>query len=145
MIKTYSQMLDYKTFEDRFEFLKNTALIGEVTFGGRRWLNQDFYKSKEWRQIRRKVILRDNGCDLAMPDRPITREEGLVIHHINPITEKDIYEMTPLLLDPDYLVCVSKTTHNAIHYGDSNLLMPSTFIERAPFDTVPWRIGGFDE
>lgn len=145
MIKTYSQMLERKTFEDRFDFLKTTAMVGDMTFGGHRWLNQDFYKSKAWRKVRRDVIIRDNGCDLAIEDRPISKEEGLIVHHINPITEKDIYEMTPLAFDPEYLVCVSTTTHNAIHYGDSNLLMPSTFIERTPFDTSPWRKGGFDE
>lgn len=145
MIKTYSQMLERKTFEDRFDFLKTTAMVGDMTFGGHRWLNQDFYKSKAWRKVRREVIIRDNGCDLAIEDRPISKEEGLIVHHINPITEKDIYEMTPLVFDPEYLVCVSTTTHNAIHYGDSNLLMPSTFIERTPFDTSPWRKGGFDE
>ena len=143
MIKTYSQMLEYETFEERFDFLKSTALVGESTFGGHRWLNQEFYTSPEWRKIRREVILRDNGCDLAIADRPIL--EGLIVHHINPLTEKDICEMSPLVIDPDYLVCVSKTTHNAIHYGDSNLLIPSNFIERTPFDTSPWRNGGFDE
>lgn len=139
MFKTYSEMLKKETFEERFEYLKTTAIIGDATFGGRRWLNQDFYTSKLWRKTRREVILRDNGCDLAIQDRPLTKEDGLIVHHIVPINEKDLYEMNSLVFDLDNLVCVSDRTHNAIHYGNSSLLTPSFIIERTPFDTVPWR------
>lgn len=134
--RTYSELKKLQTFEERFKYLKLDGLIGEDTFGFERYLNQSFYRSAEWRRIRDAVIVRDNGCDLGIEDRKIFGP--ITIHHMNPITTKDISDATNYLTDPEYLICVSAKTHNAIHYSDESILMLDT-IDRKPNDTCPWR------
>lgn len=136
-MRTYSELIKIPSFIERFRYLKLEGYIGEETFGFDRWLNQYFYKTKEWRDVRNQVILRDNACDLAHPDRPTFGR--LIIHHMNPITEKDIVNRSDILLDPEYLITTVHDTHNAIHYGDESLLMLDTPIIRKPNDTCPWR------
>lgn len=135
MKKSYNEMIRYQGFLDRFNYLKLHGVVGEETFGSHRYLNQQFYTSKVWRQFRNQIIARDMGCDLADPDRPI---DDIVIHHINPITIEDILSGSDSVLDPNNAVCVSKMTHKALHYGDSNLLVLDQ-PERSPNDTCPWR------
>ena len=115
-IRTYTELMKLKTFKERFEYLKLSGVVGQDTFGYDRYLNQQFYKSKAWKRIRDQVIIRDNGCDLGIEDRDINSR--IYVHHMNPITKSDILNMTDMLLDPEYLICVSKNTHDAIHYGD---------------------------
>ena len=135
-IRTYSELILLPTFEERFRYLKLSGIIGEDTFGHDRYLNQIFYTSDEWREVRRKVIIRDKGCDLGIWDREI---QGLItVHHLNPITVDDIINRTEILLNPEYLICVSDMTHKAIHYGDESLLI-TVPIERRPNDTCPWK------
>lgn len=135
-IRTYSELITLPTFEERFQYLKLGGRVGEDTFGHDRYLNQLFYTSDEWKAIRRKVIMRDNGCDLGMWDREI---HGLiVIHHMNPITTEDIINRSEYLLNPEYLISTIDITHKAIHYGDESLLFTAP-IERRPNDTCPWR------
>lgn len=124
------------TFEERFEYLKIGGRIGEQTFGSDRYYNQRFYRSAEWKRVRNEIILRDNGCDLGCPDRPIPGK--IIIHHLNPIIIDDIDLGSEYLLNPDYLICVSHNTHNALHYGDTSLL-PKDPVERRPYDTCPWK------
>ena len=135
-IKTYSELIKLPTFIERYRYLRLTGRVGEDTFGFDRYLNQVFYKSKEWQRIRDKVIVRDNGCDLGTEDRPIAGK--ILIHHMNPITDKDILNLTDILLNPEYLICVSHITHNAIHYGDENLLITEPIV-RTKYDTCPWK------
>lgn len=135
-IKTYSELIQIPTFEDRYAYLRLGGRVGEETFGFERNLNQSFYRSYEWRKVRREVIARDAGCDLAMPGFQIYN--NIIIHHIVPITIEDLEDGTDLILDPNNLVCVSEKTHNAIHFGDKSLL-PQTPIERRPGDTCPWK------
>lgn len=136
IIRTYSELITLPTFEERYEYLRLGGIVGEETFGFDRYLNQSFYKSKEWLAIRDKVIIRDNGCDLAMEDREI--HGRILIHHMNPITKEDILNRSEFLLDPEYLICTIKNTHDAIHYGDRSLLITAP-IERSKNDTCPWR------
>lgn len=133
--KRYSELIKIPKYEDRFEYLKLDGLVGDITFGGHRVLNQLFYHSKEWRQLRNQIIVRDNGMDLAHDDRPINGK--IYIHHLEPITVDDILQGRSNVFDPENLISVSFETHNAIHYGDKNLLQ-KTFIERTPGDTCPW-------
>lgn len=135
-IKTYSELITLPTFEERYEYLRIGGRVGEETFGFDRYLNQIFYKSKEWLSIRDQVIARDNGCDLGIPGREIRRR--ILIHHMNPITVEDILNRSDFLLNPEYLICTVKNTHDAIHYGDENLLNKDP-IERTKNDTCPWR------
>ena len=135
-IKTYSELITIPTFEERFEYLKLDGQVGVETFGFNRYLNQAFYKSDEWLSIRDYVIARDNGCDLGMEGYEIYGR--ILIHHINPITKDDIIQRSRILLDPENLITTVKRTHDAIHYGDSNLLMRAP-IERRKNDTCPWR------
>ena len=135
MMKTYTEALKYVTFEDRFNYLKLSGDVGQDTFGFDRWLNQNFYRSDLWRGIRDTVIIRDGGFDLAMDGYLIT--DKIIIHHINPITKSDILNQTDLLLNPDYLICVSHRTHNALHYGDISILAVDP-VERKPGDTKLW-------
>lgn len=137
MNRRYSELRMLKTFEERFEYLKVIGQVGDETFGSSRFFNQDFYTSQLWRSIRNQVIVRDNGCDLGIEDRPITGRM-IIIHHMNPITIDDIMNMTPNLIDPEFLICVSPNTHQALHYGDEKIL-PKGPIERFPNDTCPWR------
>lgn len=137
-IRTYTELTKLRTFRERFEYLKLDGLVGEETFGFERYLNQQFYHSLEWKRIRDQVIARDLGCDLAMEGYEI--HEPILIHHMNPITAADIRHSTEFLVDPDYLICVTKNTHNAIHYGDASMLITEP-IERTPNDTSPWKRG----
>lgn len=137
-IRTYTELMKLRTFRERFEYLKLDGLVGEETFGFERYLNQQFYHSWEWRRIRDQVIARDLGCDLAMEGYEI--HEQILIHHMNPITVADIRHSTEFLVDPDYLICVTKNTHTAIHYGDASMLITEP-IERTPNDTSPWKRG----
>lgn len=136
IIKTYSELIRLPTFEERYQYLRLRGKVGEDTFGFDRYLNQAFYKSDEWKNIRDIVILRDNGCDLGMPDREI--RERILIHHMNPITKDDIINRTDFLLNPEYLICTIKNTHDAIHYGDENLLIKDP-VQRSKYDTCPWK------
>lgn len=135
-IRTYSELIKLPTFEERYIYLRLGGRVGETTFGFDRYLNQMFYKSDEWLAIRDKVIVRDNGCDLGIEGREI--ESSILIHHMNPISKKDILERSDFLLNPEYLICTIKNTHDAIHYGDENLLIKDP-IERRKNDTCPWR------
>ena len=135
-IKTYSELIKYSTFEDRFNYLSLKGRVGEETYGFDRWINQKFYRSREWKQIRDYVIVRDSGCDLGILGREIP--DRIIVHHINPILVNDIENSTEFLLDPEYLICVSHNTHEAIHYGDKNLLITMP-IQRTKNDTCPWR------
>lgn len=136
IIRTYSELSKLKTFEERYRYLRLNGKVGEETFGFDRWLNQRFYKDPGWLSIRDKVIIRDNGCDLGIKDRKITGR--IIVHHMNPITKEDILRRSDFLLNPDYLICTVKNTHDAIHYGDDSLLI-NEFVERSRNDTCPWR------
>ena len=133
--KSYSECMMLPTFEERYEYLKLNGRVGEETFGPERYLNQILYRSPEWRKVRRDVILRDLGCDLADPGYEIF--DKILIHHINPITIEDIENRDPSIFDMENLITVSHRTHNAIHYGDASLLstLPP---ERYPGDMCPW-------
>lgn len=136
MILTYSKLIELPTFAERFDYLSLNGVVGESTFGGSRYLNQLFYNSKEWKEVRDVVIMRDEGCDLGCLDRPITGT--IYIHHINPIRKEDILTRSWKVLDPENLICVSFNTHQAIHYGDKSILIPD-LVERYPNDTCPWK------
>lgn len=135
-IKTYSELIKIPTFKDRFEYLRLDGKVGEETFGFDRYLNQIFYKSPEWKAARDFVIIRDQGCDLAMEGHEIFGR--ILVHHMNPIRIEDIVNRSKYLLDPEYLICTIKNTHDAIHYGDGSLLITGP-IERTKNDTCPWR------
>ena len=135
MIRTYSELSQIESFEDRFRYLSLAGRVGETTFGFERFLNQKFYRSREWRQIRSAVILRDDGCDLGVPGYEIHRD--LLIHHMNPMTRANLRHGDDAILDPEYLITTSHRTHNAIHYGDERLL-PRQFVARRPGDTNLW-------
>lgn len=138
-MRTYSELITLPTYQERLEYLLLNGYVGDITFGGSRLLNQSFYQSYEWRRVRREVILRDNGCDLAHPDYLILGK--LVVHHIEPLTIDDVKSGSSKIWDMDNLVCVSPITHNAIHYGDISLAQGTQLIERKPNDTCPWRGG----
>jgi len=135
MIKTYSELIRFPSFQERFDYLKFKRQIGISTFGFDRYLNQNFYQSKEWKHVRNTVIIRDNSCDLGILDRPIFG--GVRIHHLNPITVEDFEEGSDFLLNSEFLICVSLQTHNAIHFGDENNLIKE-FKERRKGDTKLW-------
>lgn len=135
-IRTYSELIKLPTFEERFEYLKLNGAVGRDTFGFDRYLNQIFYKSQKWLSVRDQVIIRDNGCDLGMEGYEI--HGRILIHHMNPITLRDLETESDFLLDPEYLISTIHNTHNAIHYGDENLLYKAP-VERTRFDTCPWR------
>lgn len=137
-MKTYSELIQIPTFIERFRYLKLIGRVGEDTFGFDRWLNQVFYRSPEWRDVRTEVLLRDNGCDLGHEEHPIFGRP--IIHHMNPITGKDIVNREDVLLNPEYLITVSHRTHNALHYGSEELLYEEKVIERKPNDTCPWKL-----
>lgn len=137
IIRTYSELMQLSTFEERYEYLRLYGKVGEETFGFDRYLNQIFYKSPEWQRVRNFVITRDGGCDLAMPGREIYGTK-ILIHHMNPITPEDILNRSDFLLNPEYLITTIKNTHDAIHYGDSELLYKDPVI-RFKNDTCPWR------
>lgn len=136
MFKTYSELSNLETFEDRFQYLKLNGAVGEETFGFDRYLNQILYKSYEWKQCRRDIIIRDNGCDLGCEDFEV--HGRILIHHINPITVDDIVNRNSKVFDPENLILTSHNTHQAIHYGNEDLLVRAP-IERSKNDTSPWR------
>lgn len=136
LIRTYSELIKLPTFEERYKYLKLDGKVGVDTFGFDRIFNQKFYNSLQWRQLRDQIIFRDNGCDLAFPGREIYKH--IIIHHMNNITLYDIENVTEYLINPEYLVCVSQQTHNAIHYGDETKLMKDP-ITRTMNDTCPWK------
>ena len=136
-IKTYSELTALPTFEERYNYLRLDGKVGEETFGSDRWLNQLFYKKDpDWLAIRDKIIIRDNGCDLAVLGRDIYSR--ILIHHMNPITKDDILCRSEFLLNPEYLICTTKNTHDAIHYGDESLLVKDP-VKRYKNDTCPWK------
>ena len=136
-VKCYSELITLPTFEERFRYLKLDGRIGEETFGFDRHLNQMIYqKSPRWKKARDLVIIRDNGCDLGVDGHEIDRY--IVVHHMNPITLEDIEEERDVVFDPEYLICCTSRTHQAIHFGDEGLL-PKDYVERRPNDTCLWR------
>lgn len=134
-IRRYSELRQLKTFEDRFDYLELKGTVGESTFGFDRWVNQQFYTSREWRYARNYVISRDNGCDLGILGYEI--HVGAIVHHMNPVSMDDILHGDQDLFDPEYLILTSLNTHNAIHYGGKDLL-PRGPVERIPGDTTLW-------
>lgn len=138
-IRSYRELHSLTSFEDRFNYLKLHGAVGSDTFGFDRFVNQRFYRSSEWKRIRNQVILRDNGCDLGIEDRPIFGR--IIIHHMNPIVLDDIVNADDFVLDPNYLICVSHDTHNALHYGDESFLDKNNITTRLPDDTCPWKKG----
>ena len=136
MRKTFTELSQLPTLEERFNYLNQGNCVGQETFGYDRYLNQRFYNSPEWRRIRRQVIARDEGCDMGHPDYPISGK--VIVHHLNSITPEMIINRDPALFDMDNLVCVSHETHEAITYGSIEML-PEDPVERTPDDTTPWR------
>lgn len=134
--KTYSELITFSTFEERFRYLKCNGTVGDETFGFKRWVNQEFYQSQRWRKFRDEIIIRDEGCDLGVLGYRIYGP--VTIHHLNPITYEDILELHPCVFDPENVICTGMKTHNAIHYGDENLLILPP-VERSRNDTCPWR------
>lgn len=136
IIRTYSELIRLPTFEERYRYLRLGGRVGEDTFGFDRYLNQNFYTSDEWRELRDYIIVRDKCCDLGIPDREIHCR--VLIHHMNPITVDDILKQSKFLLDPEYLITTVKSTHDAIHYGNENslIIVPP---ERSKNDTCPWK------
>lgn len=135
IIRTYSELITFNTFAERLTYLRLRGVVGEDTFGFDRILNQVFYRSREWKDIRNKIIMRDNGSDLGMPGYDIY--DKILIHHMNPIDKEDILDRTSYLLNPEYLICTTKRTHDAIHYGID--LPQNDFVDRRPNDTCPWK------
>jgi len=134
-MKTYSELKTLSTYNERLKYLKLDGKVGADTFGLDRYINQVFYRSAEWRRIRDMVIVRDNGCDLGIPELPIYGK--VIIHHMNPLTVEDILDDDPeCMMNPEYLICVSHSTHNTIHYGDDSLLQE--YVPRRANDTAPW-------
>lgn len=136
-IKTYSELIQFPSFIERYRYLRLGGKAGEVTFGNERYLNQVLYKSPEWKSFRREMILRDDGCDLGVSGYSITGTP--ILHHLNPITIEDVVNRSDNIFNPENVICVSRRTHNAIHYGDEELLLIDEIIERTPNDTIPWR------
>lgn len=134
-IRRYSELCRLRTFEERFDYLKLQGVVGESTFGFDRYLNQLLYRSSEWKKVRNAVIVRDDGCDMGLADYPANR---IIVHHMNPLSVEDLENRSELIFDPEFLICVSFNTHNAIHFGDETLL-PKLPVERKPGDTCPWR------
>lgn len=138
MVRRYSDLMQLQTYEERLEYLRLRGSVGQDTFGFDRYLNQLFYRSAEWKRVRDIVIIRDNGCDLGMPGYEIG--DKIFVHHMNPITINDIEDATDFLLNPEYLICVSKETHDAIHYGTdiAGYAERKKVVERKPNDTKLW-------
>lgn len=134
-VRSYSELCQFETFEDRFDYLALRGVVGDETFGFDRWLNQEFYTSIEWRRARRDVILRDGGCDLGIRGHEVFK--WLMVHHMNPLTVEDVEAGEDWIIDPEFLICTSQRTHNAIHYGDASLL-PRPHVPRRPGDTALW-------
>lgn len=137
--KSYSELIRYSSFEDRLNYLILHGSVGFDTFGFDRYLNQAFYKSREWQIVKNQIILRDGACDLGVPGYEIPDGVPVFIHHINPITADDVKNHNPILLDPENLITTVFKTHQIIHYGLQNNSQPSLSIDRTPNDTCPWR------
>ena len=135
-IRRYEELSHICGFRERFEYLRLDGTVGDSTFGFDRYVNQRFYRSREWKAVRDFVIVRDDGMDLGVPDHPIGGR--ILVHHMNPLSARDISDFSEYLMNPEYLICVSHNTHNAIHYGDAGLL-PQPMVERRPNDTCPWK------
>lgn len=140
LIRTYTELIRFPTFLERYRYLKLGGVIGEDTFGWERYLNQKFYTSAEWRRFRNSIIARDNGCDLGINGHEYADGELIFIHHINPIDPKDIVNHSDLLMNPENSISCRKRTHDAIHYGDESLIMPYEMTYRTPNDTCPWKL-----
>ena len=136
MTRCYTDLIQLPTFKERYEYLRLAEIVGRDTFGFDRYLNQKFYHSAEWKKIRRDVIIRDEGRDLAMEGYEL--QDNIFIHHMNPMAPEDLINVPEWILNPEYLVCVSKRTHDAIHFGDASIL-PQLPMERTPNDTCPWK------
>ncbi len=136
-IRSYTELVQLCTYEERFRYLSLEGVVGGDTFGFDRYLNQQFYRSAEWKRARDIVISRDRGCDLGIPGREI--QGKILVHHMNPLTVADIQGGGEFMLDPEYLVCVSHETHNAIHYGDKSVCRADIPVKRQPGDTAPWK------
>lgn len=135
--KRYTDVARIPTFVERFEYLKLHGKVGVETFGWNRYLNQTLYKSKEWHDFRNRIIIRDNGCDLAHPDRPILYDR-IYIHHLNPLSLEEVEERSPVIFDPENVICVTFDTHQAIHFSDAHILAKDPIVRR-PNDTCPWK------
>lgn len=136
-IRTYSELIKLPTFEERFSYLKLSGQVGTTTFGYDRWLNQNFYRSSEWLRMRDRIIVRDNGCDLGLDGYDIYDE--ILIHHMNPIQIDDLVERKSHVLNPEFLICTTKRTHNAIHYGNDDMKNYGLPVDRKANDTCPWK------
>ena len=137
LLRRYTELRRLPTFKDRYEYLRLGGIVGDSTFGFDRYLNQLLYTSDKWRRLRNEIIIRDNGCDLAMEGYDLKNK--IIVHHMNPLTIEDVEKVSDDIFNPEYLICVSQRTHNAIHFGDESLL-PQAPIERRPFDTCPWKM-----
>lgn len=138
-MRTYTELMTLPTYSERLEYLRLHGKLGEETFGAERYLNQSFYRTPEWKKARRDVIVRDLGCDLAIPELEIVGP--VYVHHLNPINAKDIVDRSDLLLNPEYLITVSRQTHEAIHYGTASpYSVTAADTERKPNDTAPWKL-----
>lgn len=136
IIRRYSELKRINSFKDRYEYLRLAGVVGESTFGFDRYLNQLLYSSEKWKRIRNEIIIRDNGCDLGIEGYDL--HGRIIVHHMNPLSIEDVTKVTDDIFNPEYLICTSMRTHNAIHFGDENLL-PKLPIERKPNDTCPWK------
>lgn len=137
IIRRYSELIRFPTFEERFRYAQLKGVVGQDTFGWDRMINQYLYqRSQKWKEARRRVIIRDNGCDLGIEDRVIY--DKVIVHHLNPLTLEDIENESDFIFNPEYLICVSHNTHNAIHYGTEDLLVKDP-VERTKYDTCPWK------
>ena len=134
-MRTYTELITLPTYEERFRYCELGGKVGDETFGHTRWLNQVLYSSPEWKAFRRKIIIRDNGCEFALPGFEV---QSGTIHHLNPITKDDILNKRPCIFDPDNVVFVGHDTHKFIHYGLGSV-PAKTLVERRPNDTCPWR------
>lgn len=138
-MKSYSELIKLPTFEERYKYLRIPGKVGEQTFGSKRYYNQTFYHSREWKQFRSYIIDRDVACDMACKDHEIFGARDIIIHHINPIGLEDVKGNAFLLMDPENCICVTRRTHNAIHYGDETILKRDN-PDRQPNDTCPWKV-----
>lgn len=136
-VRSYTELQQLQTFEDRFQYLALESRVGRETFGTERYLNQRFYTSYEWKTVRRHVLVRDLGSDLGVPGFEINHPVKAYIHHMNPMTVEQILDRDPAILDPEYLITITLRTHNAVHYGDARQI-PRGFVERRPGDTTLW-------
>ena len=134
---TYTDLSKLKSFDERFNYLLLKGRVGIDTFGYDRYLNQILYTSQKWKSLRDQIIIRDNGMDLGIDGFPIYGR--VIIHHINPITLDDVLDNSPDVFNPEYLICTSHKTHNAIHYGNEDYTRELSIVERQPNDTIPWR------